>query len=236
MPVHLGAMPLSVRAVREAFTLEPGDVALVNDPFQGGTHLPDITAVAPVFTGGRTPSFYVASRAHHADVGGMSPGSMPLAREIFQEGLRIPPILIQRRGHMDRDLLRLILANVRTPIEREGDLAAQLASLERGERRLKELSSKYGPAKLQNAARDLQDYSARMMRASLRELPSGVYRFEDVLDNDGLGSGPLPVRVRITIQRDKATVDFTGSAPQALGPSTRTTPSRSPPPCTCSAA
>jgi N-methylhydantoinase B len=96
MPVHLGAMPLSVQAVRETFDLQPGDVALVNDPFRGGTHLPDITAVAPVFTRGRRPTFYVANRAHHADVGGMSPGSMPLAREIFQEGIRIPPVLIRR--------------------------------------------------------------------------------------------------------------------------------------------
>lgn len=218
MPVHLGAMPLSVKAVREVFDLEEGDVALVNDPFQGGTHLPDITAVAPVFTGGRKPSFYVASRAHHADVGGMSPGSMPLAREIYQEGLRIPPILIRRRGKIDRDVLRLILANVRTPAEREGDLAAQLASIERGEQRIKELAAKYGPAKLQSAARDLQDYSARMMRAVLRELPSGTYTFADSLDNDGITPEPIPIRVRITLARDRATVDFTGSAKQALGP------------------
>jgi N-methylhydantoinase B/oxoprolinase/acetone carboxylase alpha subunit len=218
MPVHLGAMPLSVKAVREVFDLEEGDVALVNDPFQGGTHLPDITAVAPVFTGSRKPTFFVASRAHHADVGGMSPGSMPLAREIFQEGLRIPPILIRRRGRMDRDILRLILANVRTPIEREGDLAAQLASTERGEHRIKELAKKYGPAKLQAAARELQDYSARMMCAALRELPSGTYSFEDALDNDGISSEPIPIRVRVTIARDRATVDFTGSAKQALGP------------------
>jgi N-methylhydantoinase B/oxoprolinase/acetone carboxylase alpha subunit len=223
MPVHLGAMPLSVKAVREVFDLEEGDVALVNDPFQGGTHLPDITAVAPVFTstnkrGSRKPSFYVASRAHHADVGGMSPGSMPLAREIYQEGLRIPPILIRRRGRMDRDVLRLILANVRTPVEREGDLAAQLASMERGEKRIQELATKYGATKLQSAARDLQDYSARMMRAVLRELPVGTYTFEDALDNDGITTEPIPVRVRITIAGDRATVDFTGSAKQAQGP------------------
>ena len=145
MPVHLGAMPLSVRAVREAFELGPGDVAMVNDPFRGGTHLPDITVVAPVFTeGSRRPSFFVANRAHHADVGGMSPGSMPLAKEIFQEGIRIPPILIQRAGKIDRPLLDLLLANVRTPVEREGDILAQLASLERGVSRLHELVAKYG--------------------------------------------------------------------------------------------
>src|SRR6266550_3833042 len=143
MPVHLGAMPLSVRAAMDAFDLQEGDVALVNDPFRGGTHLPDITAVAPVFTRGRKPSFYLANRAHHADVGGMSPGSMPMAREIYQEGIRIPPILIQRGGKIDRDLLGLLLANVRTPVEREGDLMAQLASLNRGEARLRDLVAKY---------------------------------------------------------------------------------------------
>src|SRR5262249_13075559 len=121
MPVHLGAMPLSVRAAIDAFDLEEGDVAMVNDPFRGGTHLPDTTAMAPRFTrrGSRRPAFYVANRAHHADVGGMSPGSMPMAREIFQEGIRIPPILIRRRGKIDRGLLQLLLANVRTPVERE---------------------------------------------------------------------------------------------------------------------
>src|SRR5579863_8009926 len=149
MPVHLGAMPLSVRAVIDSFELGPGDVALVNDPFRGGTHLPDITAVAPVFLrGSKKPSFYLANRAHHADVGGMSPGSMPLAREIYQEGIRIPPILIQRGGKIDQDLLGLILANVRTPAEREGDLRAQLMSIKRGEVRLLELTAKHGAARV----------------------------------------------------------------------------------------
>ena len=148
MPVHLGAMPLSVRAAMEASICEQGDVALVNDPFRGGTHLPDITAVAPVFIMGPRAvgvrRSIVANRAHHADVGGMSPGSMPLAREIFQEGIRIPPILIRRAGKIDRALLDLLLANVRTPIEREGDLMAQLAAIHRGETRLRELVAKQG--------------------------------------------------------------------------------------------
>src|SRR6476661_1611832 len=166
MPVHLGAMPLSVRAAMDAFELEAGDVALVNDPFRGGTHLPDITAVAPVFTRGRRPSFYLANRAHHADVGGMSPGSMPLAREIFQEGIRIPPVLIQRCGKIDRALLDLLLANVRTPQEREGDLMAQLAAIHRGETRLQELVARQGEARVRRNMRAIQDYSARMMQAA----------------------------------------------------------------------
>jgi len=218
MPVHLGAMPLSVRAVTDAFDLAPGDIALVNDPFQGGTHLPDITAVAPVYCGGKRPAFYLANRAHHADVGGMSPGSMPLAREIFQEGLRIPPILIQRRGSMDRSLLRMLLANVRTPEEREGDLLAQFASIQRGELRLRALVASLGLGTVQKRMRALQNYSERMMRAALRELPSGEYRFADCLDGDGIRPGPVNIRVKITLQRDRAVVDFTGTDPQAEGP------------------
>src|SRR5271169_4924029 len=178
MPVHLGAMPLSVRAVMDTFDLGPGDVALVNDPFRGGTHLPDITAVAPVFVKkSKRPAFYLANRAHHSDVGGMSPGSMPLAREIYQAGLRIPPVLLVRGGKIDRELLGLILANVRTPVEREGDLMAQLASLTRGAERLHALTAKYGLAKVETNMRALQDYSERMMRSAIRKLARGVYRF-----------------------------------------------------------
>jgi N-methylhydantoinase B/oxoprolinase/acetone carboxylase alpha subunit len=219
MPVHLGAMPLSVRAVMDSFELGPGDIALVNDPFRGGTHLPDITAVAPVFIGReRKPSFFLANRAHHADVGGMSPGSMPLAKEIYQEGIRIPPILIQRAGTLDRDLLGLVLSNVRTPVEREGDLYAQLMSIKRGEIRLRELVAKYGATRVAANMHALQDYSERMMRAAISRLPRGVYRFEDCLDSDGLKNQPIWIRVAINIRGDGATVDFTGSDPQAAGP------------------
>jgi N-methylhydantoinase B len=218
MPVHLGAMPLSVLAAREAFDLKPGDVALLNDPFRGGTHLPDITAVAPVYNGGsRQPSFFLANRAHHADVGGMSPGSMPMAREIYQEGIRIPPIKIQREGKLDRDLLGLLLANVRTPVEREGDLMAQLASIRRGAARLNELVVKYGASQVAMNMRALQDYSERMMRAAITSLPSGVYRFKDRLDNDGISRAAVRIQVAITIDKGSATVDFSGSSPQAAG-------------------
>ena len=129
MPVHLGAMPLSVRAAIDAFVMEPGDIVMLNDPFQGGTHLPDITLVSPVFLGReRQPAFFVANRAHHSDVGGMSPGSMPVARELYQEGLILPPVRLARRGRIVEDVLALLLANVRTPDEREGDLTAQIAA------------------------------------------------------------------------------------------------------------
>jgi N-methylhydantoinase B len=219
MPVHLGAMPLSVRAAIDAFDLGPGDVAVLNDPFRGGTHLPDITAVSAVYVRGRREAaFYVATRAHHADVGGMSPGSMPLAEEIYQEGLRLPPLLLVRGGRMDEGLLRLILANVRTPEEREGDLLAQWAAMRRGADRLREAAAKYGLRRLDRNIAALQQYSERMMRAALRRLPEGTFRFEDCLDDDGLGSGPIPIRVAIEIKGGRATVDFTGSAAQAAGP------------------
>lgn len=219
MPVHLGAMPLSVRAATEAFTLGPGDVAIVNDPFCGGTHLPDITAVAGVFSPGeRKPSFYVANRAHHADVGGMSPGSMPLAREIYQEGIRIPPVMLVRGGEMDRYLLRLLLANVRTPEEREGDLSAQWMAIRRGEGRLHELVLKYGLPTVRRNMRELQDYTERMMRGAIRRLQRGRYRFHDFLDNDGVSERPVKIAVTVTVDRDSAVVDFTGSDPQTEGP------------------
>ena len=213
MPVHLGAMPLSVEHVLKSFPLHPGDVAIVNDPFAGGTHLPDITAVAGVFPQpGKAAAFYVASRAHHSDIGGMSPGSMPLAREIYQEGLRIPPILLVRDGVMDQSLLRLILANVRTPEEREGDLRAQLMSMERGAVRLREAVARYSLPRLAANVTALRDYAERMMRAALRALPNGVYSFEDALDDD------IGIRATVTLQDDHATIDFTGSAPQVDGP------------------
>jgi N-methylhydantoinase B len=222
MPVHLGAMPLSVRHAMQAFDLGPGDVAILNDPFRGGTHLPDITAVAAVFTEGdagrrRTPDFYVASRAHHADVGGMSPGSMPLAREIYQEGIRIPPILLMRAGQYDRPLLDLLLANVRTPEEREGDLVAQCMSIRRGEQRLCELAEKYGLETIRRNMTALKNYSERMMRAAIGRLPNGRYEFEDFLDNDGITLKPVRIFAAVTIRDDSATIDFTGSDPQVDG-------------------
>jgi len=218
MPVHLGAMPLSVRHATEAFDLQPGDVAILNDPFRGGTHLPDITAVSAIFVrGGQRPAFYVANRAHHADVGGVSPGSMPLAREIYQEGIRIPPILLARRGQFDRPLLDLILANVRTPVEREGDLLAQCMAIRRGEQRLHDLVHKYGMATVRRNMTALKDYSERMMRSAIRRLPRGQYHFEDALDSDGITDRPVKIKVAVTVHGERATIDFTGSDPQTEG-------------------
>lgn len=218
MPVHLGAMPESVRHVRESLPLGPGDVAIVNDPFRGGTHLPDITTVAGVFEGkDRKARFYVATRAHHADVGGMSPGSMPLAKEIYQEGIRIPPILLVRNGKVDRKLLNLVLANVRTPEEREGDLHAQLMAMERGSARLIETVKRYGYSTVSRNLKQLIGYSERMMRSMLARLPDGEFEFEDALDSDGFGDQPIYIRVTVRIKGDCCEVDFSRSDRQAAG-------------------
>ena len=201
MPVHLGSMPMSVRAAVERLELGPGDIAMLNDPFAGGTHLPDITLVAPVFirrTRKGTPEFFVASRAHHADIGGTYAGSMGLCRDIYQEGLRIPPVRLVRGGEMDRDILALLLHNVRTPAEREGDLGAQIAACHTGATRLREICERYTLPVVQRAATELLDYSEEIMRAFLAEVPPGSYSAEDFLDDDGVSDEPVRIAVNIT--------------------------------------
>jgi N-methylhydantoinase B len=218
MPVHLGSMPMSVAAAVRALRLDPGDIAVLNDPYDGGTHLPDLTMVMPVYMRGtRAPLFYVANRAHHADIGGSQAGSMGLAREVFQEGLRIPPVKIFARGKVVPDLLATILRNVRTPNEREGDLTAQIAACRIGARRLAEIVAKYGRRQVEAYERHLLDYSARMMRAMLGKIPDGNFRGQDFLDSDGIT--PDPIRIAVTIRKRgaRAEVDFTGSAPQCAG-------------------
>lgn len=216
MPVHLGSMPISVASAMRALELRQGDIAMLNDPYAGGTHLPDITMVMPVMRGPR-PLFYVANRAHHSDVGGAQPASMGLTEEIYQEGLRIPPVYLSRRGVIQRDAMALLLANVRTPREREGDLMAQVAACRLGERRLMEIAEKYGHAQTRFYLDALQDYSARLMQAEIAGMPDGVYRAEDFLDNDGFDDHPIRIAVGIRISRGRARVDFTGSAPSCRG-------------------
>ena len=224
MPVHLGSMPMSVRAAIDAGAMDSGDVVMLNDPFRGGTHLPDITLVAPVYVeqedrahSGKShgrgrpqhtrprhtgPDFYVASRAHHADVGGAYPGSMGLCREIYQEGLRIPPVKLMRRGAMDADVLALLLNNVRTPEEREGDLGAQIAACHTGAERIREVCSRYGVERAKRAARDLLDYSEELMRAFLQSVPAGKYRAEDYLDGDGISERAIKIAVSVSVHRE----------------------------------
>ncbi len=244
MPVHLGSMPMSVRAAIDAPNLHlgPGDICILNDPFCGGTHLPDITLVAPVFvdrsrragskekrTNSAKADFYVASRAHHADVGGTYPGSMGLCEEIYQEGIRIPPVKLMANRVMQRDVLALLLNNVRTPQEREGDLGAQIAACHTGATRLQQVVTRYGLSRVRRAMSDLQDYSEELMREFLSRIAPGDYAAEDFLDDDGISDTPVRIAVKITVrpQRGKpkaalkqapiVTVDFAGSSPQVRG-------------------
>ncbi len=273
MPVHLGSMPMSVRAALDLLQLAPGDIAVLNDPYAGGTHLPDVTMVAAVFGGqgpgaragaggrgpgagaqrlvvtdrhatarlkrsewnthkgtkqtqvkywppapGPRPLFYVANRAHHADIGGATPGSMGRAEEIYQEGLRIPPVRLMRGGRINDDVMRLIAANVRLPEEREGDLTAQLGAINTGAARLVEIVERYGFREADLYASHLINYTARMMRSVIASLPDGLYKAEDFLDDDGFSDEPVRIAVSIEIKGEQAIVDFTGSAPQVRGP------------------
>jgi len=241
MPVHLGSMPMSVRAALETVVLARGDIVVLNDPYAGGTHLPDVTMVAGVYGDAATrrhgegaiktkrsprrrvaasprPLFYVANRAHHADIGGATPGSMGRADEIYQEGLRIPPVRLMIDGRVNEDVMRLISANVRIPEEREGDLTAQLGAIATGQNRLLEIVERYGFNEANLYASHLINYTAEMMRQEIRDLPDGVYEAEDFLDDDGYSDEPVRIAVRIEIAGDHADVDFAGSSPQVRGP------------------
>ncbi len=275
MPVHLGSMPMAVAAALREVELGTGDVVALNDPFAGGTHLPDVTLVMGVFgarrgyrdgetgrqgdgamgrhgdTGTRrrgrgtasphlrvpvsassrvppfprppvpvsqTPLFYVANRAHHADIGGATPGSMGLATDVYGEGVRIPPVRIMRGGELDEEMMRLILANVRGHEERRGDFRAQIGALRTGSTRLLEIAERRGAKEATKYAAHLIEYSARLMRHAVAAIPDGDYQAEDVLDDDGITRNEIPIRVNITIQGQRARIDFTGSAPQVAGP------------------
>jgi N-methylhydantoinase B len=216
IPVHLGSMSFAVRAIIGEPDISEGDVFILNDPFRGGTHLPDVTCIAPVFAGGGL-EFFVATRAHHADMGGLTPGSMPLSTSIHEEGILIPPSRLYTKGRLNRGLFRSIISSTRDPEEREGDLRAQTGSLELGIRRLKEVIAKYSLKKVRDAGDELLGYSEKMMRRVIRDIPDGVYRFEDVLDDDGAGTRNIPLRVSVAIKGDKAVVDFRGSSGKVKG-------------------
>jgi N-methylhydantoinase B/acetone carboxylase, alpha subunit len=238
MPVHLGSMPMAVAAALAEVSLAPGDVVALNDPFAGGTHLPDVTLIAGVFekigSGQRAvgnkekkedcqlptancPLFYVANRAHHADIGGATPGSMGMATDIYGEGLRIPPVHLVRGGAPCEDMLKLLLANVRAADERRADFEAQVGSLQTGMARLLEIVERRGASEAITYAAHLIEYSARIMRHTIAAIPDGSYEAFDELDDDGVSGEAVPLRVMITIKGERARVDFQGSAPQVAG-------------------
>ena len=219
IPVHLGAMPFSVEAALAHFdSFEPGDVVVLNDPYEGGAHLPDITVITPIFDGNEMRSI-VANRAHHADVGGIAPGSVSgNTNEIFQEGVRIPPIKLWRRGELNQEAYQLLMANVRTPIERDGDMRSQYASNETARIRLEALAERLGWEFILEAMNELLEYSERRMRAEIEQLEPGVYEASDLLDDDGRGNENLEIRVIVEIKHDEIEIDFAGTAPQVEGP------------------
>ena len=220
LPVHLGSAPLSVQAAMARGPLAPGDAVLLNDPYAGGTHLPDLTLVTPVFlSGGEAPDLFVANRAHHADVGGPFPGSMGPAVEIHGEGLRLPPVLLVRGGELDRDLLAVLRANMRVPGEREGDLLAQWSANRVGERRLGELAGVHGAATLTRRAGDLLDWTAGLAGDLVEDCAAaladhgGRVAFEDELElADGAARLALEVAVEDGADGPRLVLDLTGSA------------------------
>ena len=221
-PVHLGAMPASVRAALDVYAnnLRTGDIVILNDPYLGGTHLPDITLVSPVFikeSGTQILVGFIANRGHHADVGGMTPGSLPLSTELYQEGLIIPPLKLARGSRINQEIIQLICRNSRTPEERKGDLEAQIASMRVGEQRLQELANKYGISVIQEHMAGLLDYSERVTRQAIITIPDGSYSVIDYMDDDGLTDSPVPIQVTITVSGDEMDIDFTGTSPQRPG-------------------
>jgi len=216
IPVHLGAMPEAVAAVMERDP-KPGDAFILNDPYTGGTHLPDITIVTPCVYDNDIIGYAIA-RAHHSDVGGMRAGSMPSnSTEIFQEGLVLPPLRLVQDGELVDDVMRLLLANVRTPGVRRGDLRAQLAANALGERRLCELVERRGLKVITDAFDEVIAYTERRTRARIAELPDGVYEASDVMEGDGTTNDDIPIAVRLTIEGDDLTIDFDGTADAVAG-------------------
>ena len=216
IPVHLGAMPEAVEAVMEK-NPEPGDIFAVNDPYSGGTHLPDITLVSPTSYEGEIIG-YAVTRAHHSDVGGMRPGSMPSdSREIYQEGIIIPPVRLVRGGEYVQDILDLLLANVRTPDSRRGDLRAQIAANDIAEQRIGELIERRGKETVLAAFDEVISYAEKRAREAIRELPDGEYSAEDHMEGDGVTDEDITIKATVTIEDDSMTIDFTGTSDAVEG-------------------
>ena len=209
-------MPLSVQEALKTHEFEDGDIIILNDPYRGGTHLPDLTCISPVFIEKKL-EFFVANRAHHSDIGGMSPGSMPLATEIFQEGLIIPPVKLYQKGHLNSAVFDMILANVRTPDERKGDLLAQVAANRKGEQRMIDTVRKHGIRKITTYGRFIQEYAEKILRQTILDIPDGSYTFIDFLDDDGITNKPIKIAVKITIRKSEARIDLSSSDPQTEG-------------------
>lgn len=216
IPVHLGSMAYAMRGIVGERDWGEGDVLIVNDPFLGGTHLPDVTVIVPVLAEGELAGF-VADRAHHADIGAVTPGSMPLSRRLEEEGVVIAPSLLYERGQLRQDFYAGLLARMRDPEQSRGDFAAQVSAARAGARRVGELIAAMGLAAYRSAVDELNAYGERLMRSVLAELPRGRYTYTDYLDDDGQGTRDVPIAVAVTVAADGVEVDFEGTAAQVRG-------------------
>jgi N-methylhydantoinase B len=216
IPVHLGSMAFAMQDLVTGTAWAPGDVLIVNDPFLGGTHLPDLTLITPVFVADECMGF-MANRAHHADIGAESPGSMPISTRLEEEGLVIPPTLLVRGGDMQQDVLQPVLAAMTNPAQMQGDLAAQMSANRAGADRLLELVNNMGLAAYRSGLDAVNDYGQRLASSVLRGIPDGCYRFRDVMDDDGLGQQDIAIEVAVTVSGGSVTVDFAGTAGQVSG-------------------
>lgn len=216
IPVHLGSMAYAMRDIVKRLQWRPGDSVILNDPYQGGTHLPDVTVISPVFIGGQCAGF-VANRAHHADIGAESPGSMPVSTSLDEEGLLIPPTFLFRNGLWDDKRWNALLSRFRNPDESAGDFNAQFAANQRGLARLAGLIEHMGLPDYRLALRELNDYAERLATAAVRAIPAGHYRFRDVMDDDGLGNSDIVIQVDVCVDEEEVTVDFSGTSGQAAG-------------------
>ncbi len=216
VPIHLGSMSFAVKSILSDTKINEGDIFIINDPFRGGTHLPDITCIAPV-TFDNKFEFFVASRAHHADVGGLTPGSMPLSTSIEQEGILISPSKLYKKGKLNKALFKRILNSTRDPEEREGDLRAQVGALDLGRKRLRETVGKYSLSQVKEAGSTLLDYSEKIMKQVISDIPDGTYKFEDYMDDDGAGATRIPIKLALTIKGERAVANFRGSSKMVKG-------------------
>ncbi len=216
IPVHLGSMAYAMADIVAPIEWHPGDMVVLNDPFLGGTHLPDVTLIAPLFFEQRLTAF-VVNRAHHADIGASSPGSMPISHTLDQEGRVIPPGKLIRRGALDREFLADLVGSNRNPQESQGDFSAQISANRSGLARLDELLQEWGRSGFVRGIYALNEYGERLAREALRQVPQGSYRFEDVMDDDGQGQQDIPIRVELQVGESGVVVDFTGTAPQVAG-------------------
>jgi len=216
IPVHLGSMAYAMAGIVAGIDWQEGDMIVLNDPYLGGTHLPDVTLIAPLFHAGRLQTF-VANRAHHADIGAATPGSMPLSRTLEEEGLLIPPVRLVHRGQPDPTVLENILSQLRSGETGRGDFAAQISANRAGLARLRELLAFHGPKGFAQALADLNAYGQRLARATFEAIPDGEYRFRDVMDDDGLGNRDIPIALTLQVEGHRVHADFTGTADQVEG-------------------